>query len=205
MDEALDVLGRAVRLDRGNPSLALSYLRALWRSGQTESARETTEALAGSTTDPEVRRQAEALLDDIDRFGDPTRFTATGDITPQPEVRPNLARSDNVSSAGADAELFLPGNASIVPEGMEQVSGRLTLMDCSGDGVRFRVDTEEQTLWFAAADSEAVSFVSFSSETRDSIACGEFSPSLAVQITYDPKFEGGDSLGNPVVVEFLPE
>ena len=167
IDEALDVLSRAVRLDRGNPSLALSYLRALWRSGQTESAREGTEALAGATTDPEVRREAEALLDDIERFGDPTRFTATGDITPQPEVRPNLARSDNVSGAGADAELVLPGNASIVPEGMEQVSGRLTLMDCSGDGVRFRVDTEEQTLWFAATDSEAVSFVSFSSETRD--------------------------------------
>ena len=207
MDEALDVLGRAVRLDRGNPGPALSYLRALWRSGQTERAREGTEALAGAATDPEVRREAEALLDDIERFGDPTRFTATRDIAPQPEARPNLARSGNVSSAdaGADAELVLPGNASIVPEGMEQVSGRLTLMDCSGDGVRFRVDTEEQTLWFAAADSEAVSFVSFSSETRDSIACGEFSPPLAVRITYDPEFEGGDSLGNPVVVEFLPE
>ena len=204
-DEALDVLSRAVRLDRGNPRLTLSYLRALWRSGQTESAREGTEALAGATTDPEVRRGAEALLEDIERFGDPTRFTATGDITPQPEARPNLARSDNVSSAGADADPVLPGNTSIVPEGMEQVSGRLTLMDCSGDGVRFRVDSEEQTLWFAAADAEAVSFVSFSSEIRDSIACGEFSPPLAVRITYDPEFEGGDSRGNPVVVEFLPE
>ena len=206
-DESLDVLSRAVRLDRGNPRLALSYLRALWRSGQTESAREGAETLAGATTDPEVRQRAEALVDDIERFGDPTRFAATGDIAPQPEARPNLTRSDNVSSAGAGAgaELVLLGNASIVPEGMEQVSGRLMLMDCSGDGVRFRVDSEEQTRWFAAADSEAVSFVSFSSETRDSIACGELSPPLAVRITYDPEFEGGDSLGNPVVVEFLPE
>ena len=209
-DEALEVLGRAVQLDRRDPKLFLTYLRALWLSGQTKSARATTAIFAQTTPDPEVRRKAEALLEDIERFGDPNRFVTVGAVTARIDTHPDLTRNETVSDRDGEAtEVTLPGDTSVLPPGMEKVTGRLTAIDCSGDGVRLWVEIEGQSVRFDDADPAGISFISFSAQTSDSIACGETSPPLLVRITYDPelgsKFANSDSLGNPLVVEFLPE
>ena len=209
-DEALEVLGRAVQLDRRDPNLFLTYLRALWLSGQTESARATTAIFAQTTPDPEVRRKAEALLEDIERFGDPNRFATVGAATARIDTRPDLTRNETVPDRdGGATEVTLSGDTSVLPPGMEKATGRLTAIDCSGDGVRLWVEIEGQSVRFAASDPEGISFISFSAQTSNSIACGETSPPKLVRVTYDPElgseFANSDSLGNPLVVEFLPE
>ena len=65
---------------------------------------------------------------------------------------------------------------------MEKVTGRLTAVDCSGDGVRLWVEIEGQSVRFAASDPKGISFISFSAQTSDSIACGETSRPLLVRV-----------------------
>jgi tetratricopeptide (TPR) repeat protein len=218
--EAATVLGRAVELDDTDHDLAVTYFRALWMSGETERAQEGLETLLRGGPGAEASRRAEGLLSDIARVGDFSRAILVPDQTttsqtarnePRPEARPvpdTPEQEDQLTPIREEivqtttiVNMFpeVPG----LPAGILQAEGQLTGMDCSGDGVRLAVETEAETVHFVAPRAVDLAFISYSSETTESIECGEITPSLKVRITYRGDDSIPDSLGDPLRVEFL--
>jgi tetratricopeptide (TPR) repeat protein len=66
LDEAVDLAKRAQQLDRGRPHYPLLLAQIHLGRRDVESARQILESLARQNTDPQVRSEAEALLEYID-------------------------------------------------------------------------------------------------------------------------------------------
>lgn len=213
IDEAVEVLGRAFVLDQTDASRAVVYLRALWMSGDTAGAESGLVGILERYDDPDVIASATSLLDEIRRFGDVVRgpggfqsnvrlgteTAATGiDDGPPPFDRAAGATTDSVLSDSPRLML------APVPEGMMTFTGDLTLLDCSGEGVRITVSGSDSEEVFETADPAGLEMVSYSATTLDSIECGPIDPSRPVRMIFDPDGAAGDVAGRPVRLEFLP-
>ncbi len=196
LDEAETTLKKAISLAPGRDDLQILLAQTYLRANRTADARGVLSSIERSTSNPDVRRRATALLDQTEQS-----FTFT-EITPAIEkerpkeepLPPAPAPSRNVQDTVLEALTPIGPNV----EG-EKVTGLLINLDCS-NGLTARIRTDRATIELHSADPEKIQFLSYTSDVTGDIKCGPSNPGAPVTVTYRP-VPGG--LGDPLVIEFL--
>jgi tetratricopeptide (TPR) repeat protein len=88
----------------------------------------------------------------------------------------------------------------------QQVCGRLVRIECEDSGILLFVETSERTLKLHTETFKRIRFVTYTSEIKGRVECGERTSAQPVLITYNPT--RGDSAtfdGELTAVEFVPE
>jgi hypothetical protein len=198
LEEAEATLNKALSIAPGRDDVQLLLAQTYLRGNRRSDARSVLTALERSTSSPDTRRRATALLDQTEQTFTFTEITSTIEkeiakdrpaSTPQPPAATRKVQ-DTV------LEALTPIGPSV--EG-EKVTGALTNMDCA-NGLTLTVRTAESTVQLHSSEPQKIQFLSYTSAVSDNIRCGPRNPSIPVTVTYRP-VPGGQ--GDPLVIEFL--
>ena len=216
LSEAEAAVRRAIDFAPGREDLRLVFANLMAANGKELAARTVASAVRSSTTDDGIRRQADALLEDLRamieaaqaRRDEEARRTAAG---PPESLKPQEASTDSPDQSTAGPSPPAPGArprqdaARLRPTPQAagpQVEGFLTLIDCD-KGMTLHVRTARGIVLLHSDMPSRVNFVSYVSTLKSSIVCGAVMPELHVIVVYqrttDPAY-----LGDPLVVEFRP-
>ncbi len=190
LDEAVTLLKRALQLTPGRDELGSILGQVYLRQEKYDEARRVLEPIAKSAAEPQLRAQAQTMLDAVNRMAEMrARYPAQQEGVSLPasktvEVKPALRRRF---------------------EG-EKADGVLTRVDCTAKGMTLTVKTDRRTFELHTTTPERVQFVTYSQEVGHTLTCGPLKPAPRVSVTYrystDARF-GFD--GEPIAVEFVKE
>jgi hypothetical protein len=205
LPETETLLRSALSLAPGRQDLSLLLAQTMLRSQKTDQARALLNPIARGASDPSLRKQAELILENFDLY--------SGDLN---AIRESLARREIISNRletpePASTAASAPRATTQAPRGREpvlepltpvqrpegdQVTGLLTLMDCSA-GLTLHIMTDAETLQLHSSNPMNIQFLSYIPDVSTSVTCGPRDPGTPVTVTY-----GRDSR-EPLVVEFI--
>ncbi len=199
LDEAEQILEKALSLTPGRHDIALLLGETFLRTDRVSAARNLFASLAHVSSDSRVRSQARSITEQIDaRRSQFEELPVRKDAVAEPAPRPPRDSSSTVVRRNPGLQALTP--ITPVVEG-QKVSGLLLLMDCT-NGVMFRVQSDRGLVNFHSSKPEQIQFLSYTSEVSDNIRCGPRDPGVPVTITYRES-PGGAFAGEPLVVEFV--
>jgi hypothetical protein len=197
LDEAAATLTKAMAIAPGREDIQLLLVQTHLRANRTADARNLLFAIERSTSDPEVRRRATALLDQTEQTFTFTEITPAIEKEIEKEQPPAPLPAPERRAQETVLEALTPVGPTV--EG-EKLTGLLTNMDCSS-GLTLTVRMERGAVEFHSSDPDKIQFLSYTADISDgNVKCGPRNPAIPVTITYKP-VPGGP--GNPLVVEFL--
>lgn len=207
LDEAINLLKRAMELSPRRREYALLLAQVYVRREEFEAARRVLEPLArgGAGCGPVVRGQARALLaaaatreEYLARVRELDKKIA--DATAREEAPPpgvTLQPCDAPQPGAQLKKLRFSG---------QQACGLLVRYECDEKGVLLVVETDGRTLQLRSDSPSSIRFVTYTAEVRGQITCGERTPQSPVLVTYRPlKRPAGQSDGEVIAVEFVPK
>jgi hypothetical protein len=208
LDEAESALKKALSLAPGRDDLQMLLAQTFLRADRRDDARTLLAAVERSATNPDVRRQATALLDQTEqtyRFTEIVDAEITKEIaaetagarTPPRQPEPPAPAPDVPSRRAQETVLELVTPAAPIVEG-EKVSGLLTNLDCTA-GLTLTVRADGKTLELHSAMPDTIQFLSYTADVSDNVKCGPRNPGTPVTVTYKPVPGGA---GEPLVIEF---
>jgi hypothetical protein len=194
LDESANLLRRAISLSPSRREFVLMLAQIQMRQRKYDEALKALEPVAKNAPDPQLRRQAQSLLDSIKSITESMeRFKAETDDANARRVR---------TSEGANDErprVILRRRF----EG-EKAQGLLTEIQCSEKGITLVVKVGDRTLKFNTDAPERLQFVTYSQDTGGSIDCGKLNPPKAVVVTYRSSTDASKPFdGEPIAVEFV--
>jgi tetratricopeptide (TPR) repeat protein len=213
LEEATATLARllAVAPKRGDFKLMSAQLKL--RQEDFAAARAQLQALADDTkTDAMLRLQARALLDTV-----PAREKLAAERRLWADAGPSDADS---GPAAADSDSAVAAPRAWQPCDMpepgpqfkhlrfngEQACGRLVKVECDAAGVLLFVQAGERLLRLHSSALNRVRFVTYTTDVRGKIECGERSRPEPVLVTYRrPRPDELPTDGELTAVEFVPE
>jgi len=158
------------------------------------------ERVARASSDPALRRQAEAM---IERIGAIERRAADL-LAAEAEAARRVAEEVGPTQP-CDMPEPGPYHKRLRFKG-EQACGRLVEIECGDSSVTFVVESGERLLRLRADSFGRVRFVSYTSDVRGQLTCGPRSPAPPVLVTYRPprpdSTDEGD--GDALAFEFIP-
>src|SRR5262249_22844663 len=188
----------------GREDLQLLLAQTQLRANRTAEARELLESVSRSTSDPEIRRRATALLDQSEKTATITEITSNVEKELANEKAEEARRQPTPTTppappAGRAQDTVLEALTPIGPavEG-EKVSGLLTNMDCS-NGLKLTIRTDRSTVELHSSEPKKIQFISYTTTVSNNIRCGAINPNVPVTVTYQPVPVG---LGEPLLIEF---
>lgn len=200
LEESVALLKRAIALAPSRQDYQLQ-LASLWlRLNKLAEAQQLLSATVRTAADPQLREQAQTLLESVERQ---IKFQAEHDA----QVRTQGAATGPDKSADKAASSRLIGALSRPTlrrrtEG-DRLQGQLVRIDCHDGGIVLSVKTPERLYRFQAASLERISFVSHSPEVSSQLDCAELKKPLPVIIIYRASTDAkSQSDGEPLSVEF---
>jgi tetratricopeptide (TPR) repeat protein len=85
-----------------------------------------------------------------------------------------------------------------------QVCGQLTKIECEAEGSVLFVEAEGRTLRLHSDNLRRISFVTYTSEIKGRVECGERASAVHVLVTYRPAKDAASLDGEVIAVEFVP-
>ncbi len=206
LDESLDLLRRATELSPRRREYALLLAQIHLRRDEFEDARRILGPLAagvggGSTV---VRSQAERLL-----AAAAAREEYLARVRELDKKIADAAAREDAPPAGValqpcDAPQPGPQLKKLRFSG-QQACGLLVRFECDEGGVLLVVETDGRTLHLRSDSTSKIRFVTYTTEVRGQVTCGERTPESPVLVTYRPATSpAAQTDGQVIAVEFLP-
>jgi tetratricopeptide (TPR) repeat protein len=199
LDEAEATLKKALTFAPARDDLQMLLAQTYLRSNRRDDARSVLSSVEHTSTNPDVRRRATALLDQTEQAFNFTDITQTieKELKNQPALPP--AATPPAPATRRVQETVLEALTPVAPEVQgEKITGLLMNMDCT-DGLTLRVRSDRATMELHSSQPQNIQFLSYTSTVSDNIKCGARNPGEPVTVTYRPNPGGG---GEPLVVEF---
>jgi hypothetical protein len=195
------LLRNALSKASGREDLALLLAQTMLRTNKASGARAILVPLSRGGTDPEVRKQAELVLKNLDLYSgdrDAIRESlARREIVEERKEEPPSQISRRLPAERSRRETVIePINPITRVVDGEQISGLLVLLDCSS-GLTLEVLTDQQTVHLHTDAPGNIEFVSYVSGVSNNVTCGRQDPSRPVRITYRKETR------EPTMVEFI--
>jgi hypothetical protein len=225
-----DLLTQALAIAPGRDYLALQLAYVVSRTDQRASAKPMIQRLlAKSTLEPRVRQDAENLLSFLDRtdaaeaanravleemrrrqeaaiarLERAPAFEREEREDPAGDARPDLVRTRPEPEPGNGIVTPPPPVEPALPPGTARIRGVLTQLDCTS-GLTLVLQSGGKTVRLRSSAPNAVKFTTYNPAVATQIACGP-TPGKGVpaSIVYAVR-PSGDSLGDPLTVDFVEE
>ena len=215
IDETIELLKRALNMSRANQRILFMLAQLYMRKERFAEARQLLEPLVQNSPNPEMRQQAEALLDGIKRTEEhlarmkefqkeaARQEAARQEALSKPAEGPTLVLSqtqieDDQNSALAEA-LRKP------QAGETRVQGLLTAIECSTKGgIVFLVRAGDRLMKFHSDTFEQVDITAFTTGVGGNITCGVRKPEDSIIITFTTPKAGSKFNGEARALEFVP-
>ena len=201
LDETLALINHVLHLTPRRQEFLLLLARVHLRQEEFSVARKLLEAVKHNSTEPQLRTEAQTLLDRVAASEQAAALLKSQNAGIDPESTSQAATQQPCDMPQPGPQLKpLRFNGA-------QACGRLVKIECAETGVVLLVEAGDQTLKFHSEKLNGIRFVTYSSDMRGRIECGGLStPAPPVLVTYrSAKNKPADFAGEVVAVEFVPE
>lgn len=219
LDEAAAMLKRAMQISPGRPEFSFMLAQVYMRKRDFKTARQLLEPLSRSSADPQMRQNAQSLLNAITSFEEQMgRRNSQGDAsTSNGGERPTLGRRNPTGKTGAqpegsaptapaDPSSYLQEALRVPRDGEQRVQGTLVRIDCDAKGVWFIVKAGERTLKFHGPDFENIDLTNYTTGGVGDLSCGPRPPDNFVIVSFRPSTGGRVKADGEVsAIEFVPK
>lgn len=217
LDEALKYLKKGLELEPGNQEYLMLGAQIYMRQEKYKEAREIAEKLFKTAAEPQLRANAQNLLNSINQFEESKaslenfqREAADRGGTPVVIRRKSDKTLTEAEIARIEEEnkiISLNKGISKPAADEKQILGVIEKILCEKGVITYQVKSEAESLALTSKDFESLNFVSFLNEpVNDQIGCGVQLPNYAAVLTYkviaDPKAK---HKGNLVTIELVPK
>jgi tetratricopeptide (TPR) repeat protein len=190
MPHALESIRRARAVSPGRADYILLESFILMRRGEFGAARLLVVPLTGPRYSPEVRENAQSVIDQVGRLErEAAAFLARLEGQPPPAPPASPGR-------------LVPLYRRIGP-GEQRSEGLLERIECTDAGIVLHVLIDGRTERFGAPSMSGVAFISHREDLRGAIDCSARTPPDRVYVTWR-QADTPDSGRRVVAVEFLP-
>ncbi|HBB93769.1 MAG TPA: hypothetical protein DC054_00100 [Blastocatellia bacterium] len=211
VDETIDLLKRALKISPANHRMLFMLAQLYLRQERFAEARQLLEPIAHNSPDPDMRKRAEGLLENVkhmeEQIAQIKEFqkqsiaaqTETAQRSGPPMTLTTAPTQDDMNSALVEA-LRKPLS------GETRVQGMLTTIECSAKGgIIFQVRAGDRLLKFHSNNFDGVDITAFTTDVSGEITCGVRKPENWVILTYAPPKAGSKSDGETKAIEFVPK
>lgn len=203
LDDAVAALDRGLQLEPGNQQLALDKSQIFMRQEKFDEARRLAKKVFESAAEPQLRANAQILINNINSFEAQLRDIA------ERNKRPRVEGTEETIVQLSDEELINQSLNEAVRKpraGEQRIIGFLTKIDCDPNAVSFIVKAEEKTFKFRSDQFQNIFLMAFTSEaTGQEIGCGARKNEEYVIATYKPADPKAKHQGELVALEFMPK
>ncbi len=212
VDETIELLKRVATMSRSNERVVFMLAQLYIRKQDFAEARRLLGPMTGNSPDPELRQQAQSLMEGITR----SEALLAQDRALEKQLAPRLEnssgqppRSDGNSVALPDSvqpdwDVLLSQSLRKPHEGEMRIRGILTAIECNAKGMTFKVRAGDRLLQFHSDNFERLAIIAFTSEVPREIVCGPRQPENAVVLTYGAARTGSKADGEASAIEFVP-
>jgi len=208
VDETIELLKKALSGARGNHRVLFMLAQLYIRKEKFAEARQLLTPIAQNSPDPEMRKQAEALLEGVKHTEEQMaqfkewQKQSVARAETDSQNRPSLTRTaaptqDDMNSALIDA-LRKPQS------GENRVQGMLTTIDCSAKGITFQLRAGDRVLKFHSDNFDQLDITAFTTGISGEVTCGPRKPENWIILTYAPPKAGSRIDGEVKAIEFVP-
>jgi tetratricopeptide (TPR) repeat protein len=222
IEEAVKLVNRARAISPGKEYYALLLAQLYMRQEKFDAARATLEPLTRDASDPQMRANAQSLINSIRAMQEQAaRFKAaqeayakgSGDATAEQPPRPvkhegtdagegsqpNDELANDALSATLNEALRKPR------EGETRVLGTLTRIECVPKGLVFVVKSGERTLRLASKGFEGVQITAYTPDAGSELTCGPRKQESIVVVTFRAAADArAKTDGALAALEFVP-
>jgi Tfp pilus assembly protein PilF len=211
VEETIDLLKRALKISPANHRMLFMLAQLYLRQERLAEARQLLEPIAHNSPDPDMRKRAEGLLENVKHMQEQIaqmkefqkQATQTQTVSPQRSGPPMTLTAgptpDDMNSALVEA-LRKPLS------GETRVQGMLTTIECSAKGgIIFQVRAGDRVLKFHSNNFDGVDITAFTTDVSGEINCGVRKPENWVILTYAPPKAGSKTDGETKAIEFVPK
>jgi len=188
---ALQAIRRARAISPGREDYILLESFILMRRGEYVAARRLLAPLTGPKYPPDVRENAQAVLEQVTNLERSAADYVSG-----------LEGRKPASERPAGQGRMVPVYRKLEP-GDHRVEGLLERIECSTTGIVLHVSVEGTIERFGAPSMSGVAFISHRDDLRGDIACVRRTPPDRVYLTWR-QVESPASARRVIAVEFLP-
>ncbi len=212
VDETIELLKRVVTMSRSNERVVFMLAQLYMRKQDFAEARRLLGPMTRNSPDPELRQQAQSLMEGITR----SEALLAQDRALEKQLAPRLdnssgqpPRSDGNSVALPDSvqpdwDVLLSQSLRKPHEGEMRIRGILTAIECNAKGMTFKVRAGDRLLQFHSDNFERLAIIAFTNEVPREIVCGPRRPENAVVMTYAAARTGSKADGEASAIEFVP-
>ncbi len=211
VDETVELLKRALNMSRANQRILFMLAQLYMRKERFTEARQLLDPIVQNSPNPEMRQQAEALLDGIKRTEEQSarmkEFEKEAAARKEELSRPRPAAGPSltVGPTQDDQDLALLEALRKPEAGETRVQGMLTAIECSDKGgIVFLVRAGDRLLKFHSDTFEQVDITAFTTGVGGNINCGVRNPENPVIVTFVAAKVGGKFDGEARFLEFVP-
>lgn len=203
LNEAVELLGKALALAPGNQQYQLELAAIFLRQEKIQAAREVAQKVSDSAEDVDVRAQAQLLLANIARYEAALKSAKELAENPQPAPAPTpvLPEAELINQARNEALRRLRANE-------KRIVGFLTAIDCDDQSaiISLRAD-HNQEFKFSVANLHKLLLVSFTRESYGKqFGCDAGNLDQFVVATFRPNNDrAAKTTGEIVALEFMPK
>ncbi|HEX7720654.1 MAG TPA: tetratricopeptide repeat protein [Pyrinomonadaceae bacterium] len=210
VDETIDLLKRALKISPANHRMLFMLAQLYLRQERFAEARQLLEPIAHNSPDPDMRKRAEGLLENVKHMEEQlaqikefqkqatTAQTESAQRSGSPMTLNTAPTQDDMNSALVEA-LRKPLS------GETRVQGMLTTIECSAKGIIFQVRAGDRVLKFHSNNFDGVDITAFTTDVSGELTCGVRKPENWVILTYAPPKAGSKSDGETKSIEFVPK
>ncbi|HSQ25271.1 MAG TPA: tetratricopeptide repeat protein [Pyrinomonadaceae bacterium] len=215
LDEAIELLKRALALSPGKQDLSLQLAQIYLRQQKFDLARQTLEPLRNAR-DRRHQQQAVMLLDSIKRYeGQISQFKGSG--ASSESGPPPLRRKADTSTTANDEKEEAPQSESDylrealrpLAAGEQRVQGTFLKLDCDNKGVAyFSIQAADRVYRIRSTALQRVQLTAYTPAPAN-VSCGPRKTPENVVLTYrptsDPKDAKAKIEGDAIAVELVPK
>jgi tetratricopeptide (TPR) repeat protein len=202
LDESIALLERAIALSPRRQEFTLLLAQIYLRQEKFEVARQTLAPLVVSSTNAQIRAQAQALLAAVASKEELTaRVKAMNE-----KIAADAAKEDAPPGVLQPCDAPHPGpQLKKLRFAGEQICGLLVRIECDENGVVLVVEQGARTFRLHNNSLNRIRFVTYTADVRGQVTCGLRSPANPVLVTYRPqKGAATQTDGEVIAVEFVP-
>lgn len=216
--ESIELIRKARALSPGNDQYAFVLAQIYMRQENFEAARQTVEPLARTGADPQMRANAESILNAISSAQEQMaryksmREAVDVEIAERPQLRRRGETTESPENLETQEELVADALAVALQqalrkplEGETRVQGWLARIDCSAKGLVFHIKLGDRVLKLESDSFNSIHLRAFTPDAGSEIGCGARKPENLVVVSYTPSVHArAKTDGVMTSMEFVP-
>lgn len=220
LEESLKMMQTALKYQPGNQRYAMRMAELYLRQNKFVEAGAIVDRIAKTTDEPQVKMQAERLLQQIKRMQEMTaqqelnrkQYEELSKTSGQPiltrtSVSERQPSPEEQAKAEEEAKMFGINEALRKPTGNEKrVIGKIQKIECKGKTIAFNIKTDSESFLLTSKDFESLELVAYTNVAEDAqIGCGASLAVINAVITYKPGVDAKSTArGELVAIEMVP-